>query len=87
MRSIGFRYVCRPVMITYLPRLARDQTCKSYLTIKNFANQSGWGREDDRKLTVASPDMWDTYITMSPYSGVIESVTKGVAKHAIRPVQ
>lgn len=37
---------------------------KSYLIVKNITNQSGWGRDNKRKLVVAPPDVWDTYLVV-----------------------
>jgi hypothetical protein len=40
---------------------------KSYLTVKKLANQSGWGWDSERKVAVAPPDVWDTYIAVRPH--------------------
>lgn len=42
------------------------QLRKSYLAVKKLADQSGWGWDDERKVAIAPPDVWDTYITVCP---------------------
>ena len=36
------------------------------MIVKKLVNQSGWGWDDKRKLVVAPPDVWDTYIAVRP---------------------
>jgi len=57
----------------YTPRLIWDQMRKSYLTVKKLVNQSGWGWDDERKLTVAPSDVWDTYVAVRLHLCIMEA--------------
>ena len=40
---------------------------KSYLIVKKLVDQSGWGWDDDKKLVVAPPAVWNMYIVVRLY--------------------